>query len=76
MPGWWKKYIAKEGLRLGLDLQGGMHLVLKVDLDKAIENSLDFAAQDLKNNLKEQHISMVQLTSDDAKKVIFRNNFV
>ncbi len=71
MPGWWKKYIAKEGLRLGLDLQGGMHLVLKVDLDKAIENSLDFAAQDLKSNLKEQHISMVQMTSDDAKKVIF-----
>jgi SecD/SecF fusion protein len=71
MPDWWKKYVSPEGLRLGLDLQGGMHLVLKVDLDKAIENSLDFAAQDLKNNLKEQRISMVQTTSDDAKKVIF-----
>ncbi|MEW6521016.1 MAG: protein translocase subunit SecD [Thermodesulfobacteriota bacterium] len=71
MPAWWKKYISPEGLRLGLDLQGGMHLVLKVDLDKAVENSLDFAAQDLKNNLKEQHISMVQTTSADPKKVIF-----
>jgi len=29
-PDWWKKYMAPEGLRLGLDLQGGMHLVLKV----------------------------------------------
>ncbi|MEW6291177.1 MAG: protein translocase subunit SecD [Thermodesulfobacteriota bacterium] len=71
MPDWWKKYISPEGLRLGLDLQGGMHLVLKVDLDKAVENSLDFAAQDLKNNLKEQRISLVQTASDDAKKVIF-----
>ncbi len=71
MPGWWKKYIAPEGLRLGLDLQGGMHLVLKVDLDKAAQNSLDFAAQDLKNNLKEQRISMVQTASGDPKKIIF-----
>ena len=35
-PQWWGKYLAPEGLRLGLDLQGGMHLILKVDLDKAI----------------------------------------
>jgi SecD/SecF fusion protein len=71
MPDWWKKYVTPEGLRLGLDLQGGMHLVLKVDLDKAAENSLDFAAQDLKNNLKEQRISMVQTVSGDPKKIIF-----
>lgn len=71
VPDWWKKYLAPEGLRLGLDLQGGMHLVLKVDLDKAIENSLEFAAQDLKNNLKEQRISVVQTSSGDAKQVIF-----
>ena len=71
VPDWWKKYISKEGLHLGLDLQGGMHLVLKVDLDKAVENSLDFAAQDLKNNLKDQRISVVQTASPDAKKIIF-----
>ena len=33
-PSWWKTYMAPEGLRLGLDLQGGMHLVLKVNLKK------------------------------------------
>ena len=71
MPDWWKKYVSPEGLHLGLDLQGGMHLVLKVDLDKAIENSLNFAAQDLKNNLKEQRISVVQTDSGDARKVMF-----
>lgn len=71
MPDWWKKYMTPEGLQLGLDLQGGMHLVLKVDLDKAAENSLEFAAQDLKNNLKDQRITVVQTASADAKKVIF-----
>ena len=59
-PDWWKKYMAPEGLRLGLDLQGGMHLVLKVDLKKAEENSLELAAADLKDSLKEKSITAVR----------------
>lgn len=62
-PDWWKKYMAPEGLRLGLDLQGGMHLVLKVDLKKAAENSLELAAADLKDSLKEQSITAVRSDS-------------
>ena len=71
MPEWWQKYISPEGLHLGLDLQGGMHLVLKVDLEKAIENSLDFAAQDLKSQLKDKKISVVQTPSSDPQKIVF-----
>jgi SecD/SecF fusion protein len=70
-PDWWKKYLAPEGLKLGLDLQGGMHLVLRVDLDKAVENSLDLAASDLKEGLAEKNISAVQLESPDPGEVIF-----
>jgi SecD/SecF fusion protein len=62
-PDWWKKYMAPEGLRLGLDLQGGMHLVLKVDLKKAEENSLELAATDLKDSLKEKSITAVRSDS-------------
>ncbi len=70
-PDWWKKYLAPEGLKLGLDLQGGMHLVLRVDLDKAVENSLDLAAGDLKESLADKGITAVQLDSGDPKKIIF-----
>jgi SecD/SecF fusion protein len=62
-PDWWKKYMAPEGLRLGLDLQGGMHLVLKVDLKKAEENSLELAATDLKDGLKDKGITAVRGSS-------------
>ena len=68
-PSWWKNYMAPEGLRLGLDLQGGMHLVLKVNLQKAEENTLEFAAADLKDTLAEQSISAVR-TSSTAKDII------
>jgi len=71
VPGWWKKYLAPEGLRLGLDLQGGMHLVLSVNLDKAVENSLDFAAQDLRDALLEKQISVVKTKSAEKEKVVF-----
>jgi SecD/SecF fusion protein len=70
-PDWWSKYLAPEGLRLGLDLQGGMHLILKVDLDKAIENSLDLSASDLKEGLAEKKITAVRTASGDPKKVTF-----
>lgn len=71
VPDWWRNYLAPEGLRLGLDLQGGMHLVLKVDLDKAIENSLDFSAQDLKDALADKKVSVVRTASSDPHKAIF-----
>ncbi|MCP3892298.1 MAG: protein translocase subunit SecD [Desulfobulbaceae bacterium] len=70
-PDWWKKYMAPEGLRLGLDLQGGMHLVLKVNLQKAEENSLEFAATDLKDSLAEQSISAVRTPGASADSIIF-----
>ncbi len=68
-PEWWSKYLAPQGLRLGLDLQGGMHLVLKVDLEKAMENTLDLAAGDLKESLAEKGVSAVRTKSDDPKVV-------
>ena len=70
-PDWWKKYMAPEGLRLGLDLQGGMHLVLKVDLKKAQENSLELAANDLKDTLSSQSISAIRTPSSSPEAAIF-----
>jgi SecD/SecF fusion protein len=70
-PEWWKRYLAPEGLRLGLDLQGGMHLVLKIDLERAIENSLELEAQDLKEVLAEQQISIVQTPTSNPRTVMF-----
>ncbi|SHO52313.1 protein translocase subunit SecDF [Desulfopila aestuarii] len=70
-PSWWKKYMAPGGLHLGLDLQGGMHLVLKVDLERAAQNTLELVATDLKERLAEESISVVQSKSLEAGTVIF-----
>jgi SecD/SecF fusion protein len=70
-PNWWKTYMAPEGLRLGLDLQGGMHLVLKVNLKKAVENTLELAATNLKDSLSDQSITAVRTKSTKANTIIF-----
>ena len=47
----WLSFLKGNKVHLGLDLQGGTHLVLTVDVDKAVENSLDVNADELRREL-------------------------
>jgi preprotein translocase subunit SecD len=51
IPAPFNKYMAKEKIHLGLDLQGGMHLVLEIDTDKALEAMMERTSNDLKESL-------------------------
>ena len=39
-PGWWKATIGNAEMRLGLDLQGGVYLVERVEVNKAVKEKL------------------------------------
>jgi len=54
LPEWWGK--AFDPIHLGLDLQGGMHLVLGVDVDKAVESRLDSIVDQTESLLREKDI--------------------
>ncbi len=56
LPSWYLKHVYGQRLKLGLDLQGGMHLVLQVDIDKAIENALNARVKDLQQVLARKGI--------------------
>ncbi len=43
-------------ISLGLDLQGGMHLVLEVQNSKAVETEVDRTIQELKKQLRKENI--------------------
>src|SRR5674536_155202 len=51
LPSWWGGLLPKDKIHLGLDMQGGTHLVMEVDTQKAIEGSLDLIATDLEDSL-------------------------
>lgn len=56
IPSPWNDYFPKDKIHLGLDLQGGMHLILEVDADKALESMVDRMSLDLKESLMEGKI--------------------
>ncbi|MFO7570964.1 MAG: protein translocase subunit SecD [Smithellaceae bacterium] len=56
IPAPWNRFMAKEKIHLGLDLQGGMHLVLEIDADKALEAMMERQAADLKESLMDQKV--------------------
>jgi preprotein translocase subunit SecD len=61
LPRWWPRFLPTEQIHLGLDLQGGSHLILTVKVDKAIENNLERIRGDLANILRQRGISGVSV---------------
>jgi len=68
LPDWWKSWLPTPRIQLGLDLQGGTHLLLEVKLDDAVKTSLSRRAEDLKRELKENKIaySDIAVQPDDS----------
>ena len=56
LPEWWKSYLPSDKVQLGLDLQGGIHLVLEVEVDKAVENTIERTVEDMKEILRKKDI--------------------
>ncbi|MBN2372346.1 protein translocase subunit SecD [bacterium] len=64
LPDWWKKKVDK--IHLGLDLQGGMHLVLGVKLEKAIESHIDRTVSALKDLMRDKGIVYDEIRRTDT----------
>jgi preprotein translocase subunit SecD len=59
MPEWWKRYLPSQGITLGLDLLGGMHVVLVVEAEKAVEGIVERALATLPAALSGQNLAGV-----------------
>jgi preprotein translocase subunit SecD len=57
MPVWWKNNMPGKGITLGLDLQGGVHLVFEVEGDRAVEISTERIAQSIGDILEKKKIT-------------------
>ncbi|MBW1696938.1 MAG: protein translocase subunit SecD [Deltaproteobacteria bacterium] len=56
-------------INLGLDLQGGMHLVLEVDTQKAVESTIERIAQEMRRGLKKKHIRYLEMDIINAVQI-------
>ena len=60
----WYLYPPKKAINLGLDLQGGIHLVLGVETDKHVANQTDRAAEDFAAALERRGIAHRRVARD------------
>ncbi len=56
----------KSAIKLGLDLRGGIHLVLQVNTADAVKAERDDAVETLKNQTKDAGIGAIELPSDTS----------
>ncbi|MFC1668213.1 protein translocase subunit SecD [Chlamydiota bacterium] len=61
----WKAYPPQETINLGLDLQGGMHLVLEVQTQKAVEFETDRIKNDIKEVLDKRDVQYSAIDVED-----------
>jgi len=65
-PEWWPK----KQIKLGLDLQGGTHLLLEVETSKAVENAVERVSGDLKDSLLKKGIRYSKLERVSGKEIL------
>ena len=61
----WAVYPPEERIRLGLDLEGGVHLVMRVQTDDALEVETETAAEQLAEQLSLQGMEAVTAAPED-----------
>ena len=54
-----------DGLRLGLDLRGGIHWVVGVELTDAVERELEFVRKTIEEQLSDDGLALVAATVED-----------
>jgi len=64
-PSWLSDY-GGQPMKLGLDLSGGVHFKLEVDIDAAIERRLEFYFNSVKRVLREDRIRGLVSQNDDG----------
>ena len=70
LPQLWNKIVPSEKIHLGLDLQGGMHLILEVEAEKAVESYVERIKNNMKDDLKDKGVPVGRLEREKSNQII------
>lgn len=62
-------YPLSEKIKLGLDLQGGMHVVLAVDTDKAVEAKIESLVQQVRKDLNSEKADVIYVQKEGVSRI-------
>lgn len=63
-------FLFTKQVKLGLDLQGGISITLKVDIDKVIEREYQNIGKDIEKLLKTKNIDVLSIKADKDKLIL------
>ncbi|MGD8207931.1 MAG: protein translocase subunit SecD, partial [Thiohalocapsa sp.] len=69
LPGWLVALGAKP-MFLGLDLRGGIHVLIDVDMDAAVAQALERYTGDIRTELRNEKIRYLTVTRDDERIIV------
>jgi len=64
LPDWWTNVVPTPKIQLGLDLQGGTHLLLEVKLDEAVRTQLRRVGDDIRQEMKRNKLEVKDVAQD------------
>ena len=71
----WLASLGAEPMNLGLDLRGGVHFLMEVDMDAAVKQALDSYGSDLRLSLRDEKIRYKQIKTEGHQLIIvFRDS--
>ncbi len=70
LPPWFTKVIPTDKIHLGLDLQGGMYLLLTVEGEKAVESYVEQIKNNLRDDLKEKGVPFGKLEREKTDRIV------
>jgi preprotein translocase subunit SecD len=75
LPDWARKILPDKGITLGLDLQGGIHMVMEVDEDRAVEIAVERSVNSLQDMLVDKKLpaESVKRTASNQVTIQFAN---
>ena len=62
----WLRSIAAHPMKLGLDLSGGVHFLLEVDMDKAVDARMKVYESEIKSALRKERVRYRSLPAQDG----------
>jgi preprotein translocase subunit SecD len=72
LPDWWGSWLGGNKIELGLDLQGGTHLLLGVKIEEAVKTQLRRRGDDLKRELKENKLAFQDISLDKSGALVVK----
>ena len=72
LPGWLKGVLPNKGITLGLDLQGGIHMVLEVDEDRAVEIAVDRSVTALQDLMTEKKLAVDSVKRTGHEQIVIQ----